>query len=677
MTDFTVPGNRRPDLIDNGSKYVTQRTKAASLLLIILGGTAGAFSPFDVKATPRPDLVDNGVKIVTSWRPSPYITLLSKLPIDVIVGTDNFEGWPPPEPPFIQPQKNYLRTVTDTATLFPYTGFFDIIYPQFRRKPDWQVEPPFLKNQPSRLITNLTINPPPVGDLTTQRAKPQHYFQPADYYFKPANYNWFIPLLPATAPLPPPPPVPGPIPWPQPYTGPLIPGRGGWEIPGGTQAIVVFGNGAFLMTLLTPATATAQATFNVKRIGTLNTSSGRVCIRDNGAGGVVCIVDGPFGYFYVFGPGSTLPLGSFTRITDPAFLGADRVAFIDGWWIFNQPGTQTFYTNFPQYSTTFSGSYFALADSSTSKLVTLFENKELLWLVCEHHTEVWYDSGGQYFGFARLVGTVLQIGCSAKHSIARFSSDGNDGLIWLGKSERGQNVVVMTKGFQALTISTQAISDAIASYTYIADAIGDVYQEDGHEFYQLTFPSAVTPEGIGATWVYDGATQMWHRRASYDPYSNSLNRHRAAFFLNFQNQRLVGDYQNGAVYQLTRSAYTDAGWPILARRRTPHIWDGGARERVFISSLQIEFAPGVGNQAYTGFNPQAYLRISRDGGTTYGSRISTSIGLTGNYRNRAIFRRMGQLRDGVIEVEVIDPVKRDIVGATLKSLANDPGVKGG
>ena len=64
--------------------------------------------------------------------------------------------------------------------------------------------------------------------------------------------------------------------------------------------------------------------------------------------GTAVIVDGPNGYFYAYGTTSTIgPIGTFQQIHDPAFLGADRVAFIDGWWVFNQPGTQTFYTNSP------------------------------------------------------------------------------------------------------------------------------------------------------------------------------------------------------------------------------------------------------------------------------------------------------------------------------------------
>lgn len=432
--------------------------------------------------------------------------------------------------------------------------------------------------------------------------------------------------------------------WPVPSPITNLPGRGCWPLPGGTQCLWVFGNSCYLM----------SSTFGMAKVGTLNTTSGPVCIRDNGPGGYAVIVDGPYGYTY------NIATQAFAQITDTGFLGADRVAFIDGWLIFNRPGTQTFYTTGPvAYTITFPGSFFALKDGSTDNLVTLFENKEELWLIGERTSEIWYNAGGAYFAFQRLVSTMLQTGCSAKHSIARYAVGNESGLVFLGNSERGQNVIVKTQGFAVVSITTPAVAAAIAKYSTVSDAIGYVYQEGGHEFYVLTFPTA------DVTWCFDFSTNMWHKRLSYDPYAPAYHRHRSNCFANFQNQRLVGDYQNGSVYRLDRTVYTDAGWPLVAWRRTPHIWDG-KRGRTFVASLQIEFAPGVGTQTGLGQDPQAILTISRDGGTTFGSEFKRAMGKVGAYLNRVIWRKLRFARDMVIDVKVIDPVNRDIVGAEIR-----------
>ena len=444
--------------------------------------------------------------------------------------------------------------------------------------------------------------------------------------------------------------------WPQPSAVTNLPVRGAWELPGGLQALVVIGSGCFLLTVQTAATSSSFPVLQLTQVGSLATNTGPVCIRDNNKGGYAVIVDGPNGYLY------NIATQFFQQISDPDFLGADRVAYIDGWWVFNQPGTQVFYTPAQQYGVKFNASNFALKDGASDNLVTLQENKEELWLIGEKTTEIWYDAGGQFFAFQRLVSTMLQVGCKAKHSVSRFNTEGQDGLIWFGRSERGENVIIRTKGFSAETVSTPAFGDEVATYPITSDAIGYTYQEDTHEFYMLIFPTA------DVAWCYAAQTGLLHKRLSYDPYAQQFHRHRSNCFLNFQGMRIVGDYQNGALYQLTRTAYTDAGWPLLAKRRAPHVWDKGERRRVFMARLQLEFAPGVGNASGMGSNPVATLTLSRNGGATFGQRISKAIGQIGQYMNRCIFRRLAFGRDNVIDVEIIDPVRRDIVGVTLQAM---------
>lgn len=437
--------------------------------------------------------------------------------------------------------------------------------------------------------------------------------------------------------------------WPLPSAVQNLPVRGMWELPAMNQAIVVIGAICYILGV------DGTTLFEV---GTLLTVSGPVCIRDNNAGGYAVIVDGPNGYTY------NIATSEFELIRDPAFLGADRVAFIDGWWIFREPNSQTFYTNFPQYSITFNGTYFALKDGFSDNLITLIENKEQLWLIGDKTTEVWYDAGGQYFPFQRLVGTMMQTGCKATHSVARFNSNGTDGLIWFGRSERGENVICLTNGFTVGVVSTPAFGAEVATYAVTSDAIAYTYQEDTHEFYVLTFPTA------DVTWVYDSQSKLMSKRLSYDPYSQTFHRERANAYLNFRGKRLVGDYQCGAIYQMTRQAYTDAGWPILAKRRSPHVWDKGQRGRVFMASLQLDFAMGGGNASGLGANPQAGVAISRDGGKTFGQRWFRSLGAIGQYRIRAMWRKLGFGRDNVIDLEVIDPVNRDLIGVTLRAFSS-------
>jgi|KBSSwiStaDraftv2_1062776.scaffolds.fasta_scaffold23050_6 hypothetical protein len=432
--------------------------------------------------------------------------------------------------------------------------------------------------------------------------------------------------------------------------------RGIWVLPGGTDALWVVGESVILTQTTVPATQTSIAQFSKTFIGNLLTNSGPVCIRDNGPGGYAVIVDGQYGYTY------NLTTNAFAQITDSAFLPADRVAFIDGWLIFNHVGTQTFFTNASvPYTITFSGSFYALKDSSSDNLVTLMENNRELWLVGERTSEVWYDAGGANFAFSRIPGVAPQIGCSAAQSIARLGSS----LVWLGKSERGENIVIKTEQYSYVDISTRAVEAAITSYPLVSDAIGFVYEEEGHLFYVLTFPTA------DKTWVYDhtaseaAGTPQWHERASFNPDTGVLHRDKASCFANYQNIRVVGDFQAQKGYQMSRKYFTDGDTPLVAIRRCPHVWSKENRKRMFFASLQIDFAPGVGLQTGQGSDPQLMVRFSRDGGATFGTEFFLAVGKAGHYKNRAMRRRIGVSRDFVAEARFTDPTPRDIVGATL------------
>lgn len=521
--------------------------------------------------------------------------------------------------------------------------------------------------------------------------------------------------------------------WPLPSPVTDLPVRGAWVLPGYQTALVVISSVCYLVKVLQGGSSTQPGVLSLKKVGSLATDSGPVCIRDNGAGGFAILVDGANGYWYSLTDsavivrftgtltagestiivqdipnqilvGATLtdsagylPAGTrltgvdfssealeisnaatgssgsptivatvpvFGRITDSGFVGSDTIAEIDGWFIFTQPGTQTFYTNSQPYAMTFNPTYFALKDAASDRLMAVIENKEELWLIGERTTEIWYDAGGQYFPFQRLVGTLMQVGTKSPHAVCRLSQGGNDSLIWFGRSEWGENIIVRTNGFAWDVVSTPAVSNQIAQYTVTSDAQAYVYEEDGHQFYVLTFPTA------DRTWVYDATLPpdlAWHERLSYDPYAAQWHRHRSNCFMNLGGMRVVGDYQNGTLYQMTRAAYTDAGWPIRSVRRSPYIWDPQNRERIFMSSLQLDFRLGQGNANGLGVNPLARLRISRDYGATYGPQITAPMGPLGQTTNRCIYRKLSWSRGAVAEIEVIDPVNRDLVGATLRA----------
>jgi hypothetical protein len=157
---------------------------------------------------------------------------------------------------------------------------------------------------------------------------------------------------------------------------------------------------------------------------------------------------------------------------------------------------------------------------------------------------------------------------------------------------------------------------------------------------------------------------MWHKWL----YTNNLGQYercRGNCAAVFQGYVLVGDYSNGKIYHLDKNIYTDDGQNVRRLRRAPHLVADFQRE--YFDELQIQFQPGVGLSTGIGEDPQAMLRWSNDGGSTWSNEHWTSIGRMGKYTNRAIWRRLGTARDRIFEVSVSDPVKCVIVSANLKA----------
>jgi Phage stabilisation protein len=435
------------------------------------------------------------------------------------------------------------------------------------------------------------------------------------------------------------------------------PVRGMRALSGGQYLIAVSGSSVYKIDLTMTATV----------IGTLTTSTGIVKITDNQTtnnGLTAYIVDGPNRYTWVASTNTFATLPS----TDGPWQGADSCDVVDNYIIYNEPNTQYWAATDLGLAVSTNG-YYGSKDGAPDNLVALIVDHRQVYLLGEVTTEVWVDVGNQISGiisfpFARISGTTLQRGCAAKGSIARFG----DSFAFVSKDTRGTATIGVMTGYAYQKISTHAVENSLTGQV-ISDAVAYTYRQEGHEFYVVTFPS------IDLTWVYDLATQQWHKWLNWS--NGQFSRHRSNCGAFFNNMNLVGDYANGKIYKVDKDVYTNDGNQIRRVRRAPHLVADFQRE--YFDELQIQFQPGVGiggvsNPTSTSVvasdaieNPEAMLRWSNDGGSTWSNEHWVSIGQQGKYKNRAIWRRLGIARDRIFEVAVSSPIKAVIVSANLKS----------
>ena len=407
----------------------------------------------------------------------------------------------------------------------------------------------------------------------------------------------------------------------------------------GSDFYVVSANEVYKLTGLT-ATPTL--------LGTV-TGTGPVSIADNGT--QIFFACNPDGYIY------NETTNVFAQITDPDFAGAVTVAYLDGYFVFNQPDSQIIWVSQLLNGQSVDPLDFASAEGSPDGVVGLIADHRELWVFGTDSVEVWYDSGAADFPLTRIQGAFNEIGCVSAYTIAKM----DNGLFWLGTDARGQGIVYRANGYTGQRISTHAIEYAIAQYGNISDAIAYTYQQEGHAFYVLTFPSG------NATWVYDVATQAWHERAGWD--NGEFTRHRSNCQCNFGGNIIVGDFENGNIYTLDLDVYADNGG-IQKWLRSWRALPSGQNnlKRTAHHSLQLNCESGVGLNDGQGSDPQAMLRWSDDGGHTFSNEHWSPMGKIGAYYQRVFWRRLGmtlKLRDRVYEVSGTDPVKIAIMGAEL------------
>lgn len=417
-------------------------------------------------------------------------------------------------------------------------------------------------------------------------------------------------------------------------TGPI---RGLWVLAG--NMYVVSGNQLYRV----------DSNYNTSMVGYVNGSPGPVSMADNGTQLFVAC-NGPS---YIYNSQTNV----FQQITDPDFPGAVTVGYLDGYFVFNEPNSQKIWVTGLLEGTSVDPLDFASAEGSPDGVVGVIVDHGQLWVYGTNSIEVWYNSGNADFPFSRIQGAFNELGCAAAYSLAKM----DNGLFWLGKDARGQGMVYRANGYSGQRISTHAVEWHIQQYGDLSDAIGYTYQQDGHSFYVLIFPTADT------TWVYDVATQAWHERAGF--VNGDFTRHRSNCQAFFGTKVMVGDYQNGNVYSFDLDDYSDNG-SIQKWLRSWRALPTGQNnlKRTAHHSLQLDCESGTGLNLGQGSDPQVMLRWSDDGGHTWSNEHWIGIGKIGEYYRRAIWRRLGmtmKLRDRVYEVSGTDPVKIAIMGAEL------------
>lgn len=330
-------------------------------------------------------------------------------------------------------------------------------------------------------------------------------------------------------------------------------------------------------------------------------------------------------------------------------------SYQDGFGLVNPANTQEMYQSNLNDLSIWQPLNFSSADAEPDFIQAMAELHEQQYIFKKLNTEVWINTGLAGFAFQRLSGVHIEMGCAAPFSVTQVG----EALVWLAQNDQGLGTVQAISGYEPKKISTKAIDGVIQGYSTISDAIGYCYQQHGHVFYVLIFPTA------NATWVYDFSTELWHSRAAFA--NGQFSRHWSNCYASYNNQCIVGDYRNGNIYAYNQNTLTDNG--------TPNKWVRSWRalqKPVFTpttyASLQIDMQTGIA--VPDGTNPQVCLRWSDDGGHNWSNQRFLPAGKPGQTALRVIFKRLGSTKlnsglDRIFELTSTDLMPVALIGADL------------
>ncbi len=379
------------------------------------------------------------------------------------------------------------------------------------------------------------------------------------------------------------------------------------------------------------------------------TNTGYARLIDNGLQLLVLTGSGAFSL--------QLDTNVLTSISNANLAQSKHAVVIDGYGVFLEEGTQRVRVTSPYDFTAVDGLDFASAEGLPDNAVTLAALNRELWIFGERSTEIWFDSGDANFPFQRNSNTFLEFGCASARSVCKL--DGS--LYWIGRASDGRSSCFRANGYQPEIIAHHGI----AKHLEAADRAGGLsqawaytYHERGHPFYVLTLPS------INKTFAYDPLSGTWHERSFYS--SLSVDKyHPALDAVTFEGRTVVAVESTPLLADLSESTLTDFGGPIVRTRVCPAIHAG--QKRLVISCFELLLQSGIGRE--DGLNPVVKMRQSRDGGQSFDGWRTETAGAIGRTDRRVSFRRLGEAINRVIEVQVSDPVKWVVLGATVDAKA--------
>ena len=270
--------------------------------------------------------------------------------------------------------------------------------------------------------------------------------------------------------------------------------------------------------------------------------------------------------------------------TTPSAGNAISVKYLDGFFIALIANSNTFQVSALEDGTTWPAINQATISEFPDNAVGMEVSNRILGFFGQKKSVPYFNSGA-LFPFIPVPNVLIEEGAIGTYGISKLDNT----VLWLsGNVDEGSGIAFRLNGYTPVRISNHDIERIWQSYATIADVVTYTFQDGGHKYWHLYFPTA------NASWRYDIATQQWHQVGTWNAAANAFQAHKSMWHTFNFGLHLVGDPFSGNIYSMEQGNLTDNGTPIRRVRRAPYI--AKEHERMVHTSLEVFAEMGLPSQ---------------------------------------------------------------------------------
>lgn len=310
----------------------------------------------------------------------------------------------------------------------------------------------------------------------------------------------------------------------------------------------------------------------------------------------------------------------FVAIVNANLPNPVDVCYFGGYFVFPGIGSTRFYYSEVNDAANVQGLNFESVETTADPIVGVDVLGDEMVFFKTSTIEFWALSGDPDNPFQKSPGVRYQRGCASRDTICHL----DNALFWLG-----DNRIVYRSGPVPDRISDHGVEAKLRQCTNSAACTAWATTFEGHDFYILNI------FGVG-TVAYDVSAKDWFDWSSY---GRTGFRGRVAAAID--GTTYVGDDTSNVVWSLAQGVNFDGTDPLV-RETSAFVPISSGHPRC--DNLMLNSVRGVGNAVDPGSAPTVEMCYSDDAGRTFSHWRQASMGREGNYKTKAVWRRLGKMR---------------------------------